>query len=116
MADVVLPGAAYTEKDGTYVNMEGRSQSTRRAVTPPALAREDWKIVRALSEIAGKTLPYDDIMGVRARMEEIAPHLTRYERVESALFSNVVTTASKASAGAVLTEPLVAPMRRLRDY
>ena len=51
MADVVLPGAAYTEKDGTYVNTEGRAQETRTAVSPPMLAREDWKIIRALSEV-----------------------------------------------------------------
>lgn len=51
MADIVLPGAAYTEKQGTYVNMEGRAQETRVAVTAPGLAREDWKIIRALSEV-----------------------------------------------------------------
>lgn len=51
MADVVLPGAAYTEKQATYVNMEGRAQETRTAITPPGLAREDWKILRALSEV-----------------------------------------------------------------
>lgn len=51
MADVILPGAAYTEKSATYVNTEGRAQQTRVAVTPPGLAREDWKIIRALSEV-----------------------------------------------------------------
>lgn len=51
MADVILPGAAYTEKNATYVNTEGRSQHTRVAVTPPGLAREDWKIIRAISEV-----------------------------------------------------------------
>jgi len=51
MADLVLPGAAYTEKNATYVNTEGRAQQTRQAATPPGLAREDWKIVRALSEV-----------------------------------------------------------------
>jgi NADH dehydrogenase/NADH:ubiquinone oxidoreductase subunit G len=51
IADVILPGAAYTEKDGTYVNTEGRSQQTRVAVTPPPLAKTDWKIIRALSEV-----------------------------------------------------------------
>lgn len=50
MADIVLPGAAYTEKCGTYVNTEGRSQHTRVAVTPPGMARDDWKIIRAISE------------------------------------------------------------------
>ena len=51
MADAVLPGAAYTEKQATYVNMEGRAQQTMAAITPPGLAREDWKIIRALSEV-----------------------------------------------------------------
>ena len=51
MADVILPGAAYTEKSATYVNTEGRAQQTKVAVTPPGLAREDWKIIRALSEV-----------------------------------------------------------------
>jgi NADH dehydrogenase (ubiquinone) Fe-S protein 1 len=52
MADVVFPGAAYTEKDATYVNTEGRAQQTRLAVSPPGMAREDWKIIRALSEVS----------------------------------------------------------------
>lgn len=51
MADVILPGVAYTEKTSTFVNTEGRTQMTRSAVTPPGLAREDWKIIRALSEV-----------------------------------------------------------------
>lgn len=51
MADIVLPGAAYTEKNGTYVNTEGRAQQTRVAVTPPGMARDDWKILRAISEV-----------------------------------------------------------------
>jgi len=51
IADVVLPGAAYTEKNATYVNTEGRAQQTRAAITPPTMAREDWKIIRALSEV-----------------------------------------------------------------
>ena len=59
MADIVLPGAAYTEKNGTYVNMEGRVQLGERAVFPPGDAREDWTIVRALSEHLGAKLPFD---------------------------------------------------------
>ncbi|HWA30090.1 MAG TPA: NADH-quinone oxidoreductase subunit NuoG [Rhizomicrobium sp.] len=59
-ADVILPGAAYTEKDGIYVNFEGRVQRTKRAVFPPGEAKEDWAILRALSEVLGKKLPYDD--------------------------------------------------------
>ena len=55
LADVILPGAAYTEKTATYVNTEGRAQQTRRAVTPPVYARDDWKIIRALSEVSSYT-------------------------------------------------------------
>jgi len=64
-ADVILPGAAYTEKPGTYVNTEGRVQHARRAGFAPGEAREDWRILRALSEVLGKKLPYDDLDAVR---------------------------------------------------
>ena len=67
-ADVILPGAAYTEKPGTYVNTEGRVQLGRRAGYPPGDAREDWAILRALSERLGKALPYDQLAQVRARL------------------------------------------------
>ena len=82
IADVVLPGAAYTEKSGTYVNTEGRVQMTRAAVTLPGAARDDWKIIRAVSEYLGAPLPYDDIEALRDRMEEISPVLRRYDIVE----------------------------------
>merc|ERR1711893_419157 len=84
MADLVLPGAAYTEKNATYVNTEGRAQQTRLAVTPPGMAREAWKIIRALSEITGQTLPYDTLNEVRDRLAEVAPNLTRYGNKEEA--------------------------------
>ena len=77
LADLILPGAAYTEKSATYVNTEGRAQMTRQAVTPPGAAREDWKIIRALSEVMGHALPYDDHYSLHERMAEYAPHLTR---------------------------------------
>ncbi len=70
-ADVILPGAAYTEKDATYVNTEGRVQRGYRAVFPPGQAREDWAILRALSAALGKKLPYDDLDAVRKRMAQI---------------------------------------------
>lgn len=74
-ADVILPGAAYTEKDGLYVNTEGRPQLARRAVDPPGQAREDWKILRALSEHTGKILPYNDLFQLRQRIVDEWPHL-----------------------------------------
>ena len=76
-ADVVLPGAAYTEKDATYVNTEGRVQNGYRAVFAPGEAREDWRILRAFSSVIGKPLPYDDVNGVRARMAAVNPVFAR---------------------------------------
>ena len=70
-ADVILPGAAYTEKNATYVNTEGRVQKTQLAVFPVGEAREDWTIIRALSEVLGHKLPYDTLSEVRSRMVEI---------------------------------------------
>jgi NADH-quinone oxidoreductase subunit G len=64
-ADVILPGAAYTEKSGTYANTEGRVQMTSRAVFPPGEAKEDWAIVRALSGTLGKALPFDTLQQLR---------------------------------------------------
>jgi NADH-quinone oxidoreductase subunit G len=72
-ADVILPGAAYTEKPGTYVNTEGRVQRGFMATHPPGQAREDWKIIRALSARIGHTLPYDTIEALRARLEQVNP-------------------------------------------
>ena len=66
-ADVILPGSAYVEKDGTWINAEGRLQQGARAVFPPGEAREDWAIVRAASAVLGRVLPYNDLAGVRAR-------------------------------------------------
>jgi NADH dehydrogenase (ubiquinone) Fe-S protein 1 len=82
LADVVLPGAAYTEKSVTYVNTEGRVQMSRAAVGLPGASREDWKIIRAASEYLGAELPYDDVEALRDRMEEISPALRRYDLVE----------------------------------
>ena len=83
-ADVILPGAAYTEKDATYVNTEGRAQKTARAVFPPGEAREDWKIVRALSAVLGKTLPFDTAQQLRAAMFVAHPHLALLDMVVAA--------------------------------
>ncbi len=74
-ADVILPGVAYTEKDGTYVNMEGRVQVAPRVIFGPGEAREDWTILRALSERLGVTLPFDSLGELRRRMVDDYPHL-----------------------------------------
>ena len=76
-ADVILPGAAYTEKAGTYVNLEGRVQQADRAVFAPGDAREDWSIFRALSDLTGKVLPFDSFDDLRAAMAKAVPALGR---------------------------------------
>jgi len=73
-ADVILPGAAYTEKEGLYANFEGRVQRAKRATFPPGEAKEDWTILRALSEVLGKKLPYDNLESLRAAIAADAPH------------------------------------------
>ena len=80
-ADVVLPGAAYTEKNGTYVNTEGRVQLGRLATFPPGEAREDWKILRALSEPLGRKLPYDNLAQLRQRLIEVNPRFAHVDEV-----------------------------------
>ena len=74
-ADVILPGATYAEKSGTWVNLEGRVQRGERAVFPPGDAREDWTILRALSEVLGHTLPFDSLAGLREAMASEVPAL-----------------------------------------
>ena len=83
-ADVILPGAAYTEKNGTYVNTEGRVQLGRLAAFPPGDAREDWTILRALSEVLGERLPYDNLGELRARLIEANPVFAAVDQVEPA--------------------------------
>lgn len=78
-ADVILPGATFTEKSATYVNTEGRVQQTEKAVFAPGEAKEDWAIVRALSERVGAKLPYDSLAGLRAALYEDYPHLARLD-------------------------------------
>ncbi len=84
VADVILPGAAYTEKEATYVNTEGRVQLSARAVFAPGDAREDWTIIRALSDALGKSLQYNNVAEVRQRMIEINPVFANYDTVSPA--------------------------------
>ncbi|HWB48325.1 MAG TPA: NADH-quinone oxidoreductase subunit NuoG [Stellaceae bacterium] len=103
-ADVVLPGAAYTEKDGTYVNTEGRAQLGRRAVFPPGEAREDWAIIRALSGALGKPLPFNSLPELRRAMRVAHPSL------------GAIDTAGKApwgdfgAVGPIAATPFVYPI------
>lgn len=75
-ADVILPGAAYTEKDATYVNTEGRVQQAFGAIMPPGEAREDWKIIRALSEGVGRVLPWNNLLELRQKLSAEYPFMT----------------------------------------
>jgi NADH-quinone oxidoreductase subunit G len=81
-ADVILPGAAYTEKSGIYVNTEGRAQIANRAAFPPGEAREDWAIIRALSDVLGRKLPYDSLAALRQAIFKAVPHLMRLDQIE----------------------------------
>jgi NADH-quinone oxidoreductase subunit G len=76
-ADVILPGAAYPEKSAIYVNTEGRVQMAARASFPPGDAREDWAILRALSDVLGKRLPYDSLAALRQALFKAHPHFQR---------------------------------------
>ena len=83
-ADVILPGSAYTEKSGTYVNTEGRVQMTNRAGFAPGEAREDWAILRALSDVLGRKLPFDSLAQLRAKLYAEHPHLAAIDRIATA--------------------------------
>lgn len=80
-ADVILPGAAYSEKEATYVNTEGRVQVTSQALFPPGEAKEDWRIIRALSEKLGERLPYDTLADVRRTMVSVNPIFARIDEI-----------------------------------
>ena len=95
-ADVILPGAAYTEKSATFVNTEGRPQLTKRAVFPPGDAREDWTILRALSAELGRTLPFDNLAELRKAMYETAPQLASLDQLEGGDFTALRGFANRA--------------------
>jgi NADH-quinone oxidoreductase subunit G len=82
-ADVILPAAAYAEKSAIYVNTEGRVQLANRAAFPPGDAREDWAILRALSDVLGKKLPYDSLAALRQAMVAAHPHFMRIDQIAS---------------------------------
>jgi len=97
-ADVILPGAAYTEKSGLFVNTEGRVQMAARAAFPPGDAREDWAILRALSDVLGARLPYDSLGALRQAIFKAVPHLMRVSQIEPADAAGVRTLASRGGS------------------
>ncbi len=107
-ADVVLPGAAYTEKSGIYVNTEGRVQMAGRASFPPGEAREDWAILRALSEPAGHKLPYDSLAQLRGELIKAHPHLGRIDSIAPGAAEDIRKLATLG--GGLDKAPLLSPV------
>ncbi|QUS54136.1 NADH-quinone oxidoreductase subunit NuoG [Pseudovibrio brasiliensis] len=94
-ADVILPGAAYTEKPGTYVNLEGRVQLANRAAFPPGDAREDWAIIRALSGALGKPLAFNSFAQLRGALVEAVPHMANVNCIATGVASDVSKLAAR---------------------
>ncbi len=93
-ADVILPGAAYTEKSGLYVNTEGRVQRAFRVVFPPGEAREDWAVLRALSGALGAPLPFDSLAALRRRLVEAHPHFAQVDEIVPGEAAQVIALAN----------------------
>jgi NADH-quinone oxidoreductase subunit G len=110
-ADVILPGAAYTEQHGTYVNTEGRVQLARRAAFPPGDAREDWTILRALSDVLGKKLPYDDLNTLRERMLADAPAWSALDQAPVCPGAEVPVWSNIGTPGTIEATPFAYPIR-----
>ena len=104
-ADVILPGAAYTEKNATYVNTEGRVQLARLAAFPPGEAREDWTILRALSEVIGQRLPYDNLGQLRQRLIEVNRVFAAVDQIEPAAWG------AFGQEGKMEAAPFVSPVK-----
>lgn len=92
-ADVILPGSAYTEKSGIYVNTEGRVQMTSRAGFAPGDAKEDWAIIRALSQVVDAKLPFDSLAQLRQALYSKHPHLGRFGQIESGAVAEILALA-----------------------
>jgi NADH-quinone oxidoreductase subunit G len=112
-ADVILPAAAYTEKSGTYVNTEGRVQLASRAGFAPGEAREDWAILRALSDVLGHKLPFDSLNALRARLYAAYPHFGRLDQIERTEAQDAAAgfAALAKKAGAMDKSPFASPVK-----
>ncbi|HWD13611.1 NADH-quinone oxidoreductase subunit NuoG [Pseudochrobactrum sp. sp1633] len=96
-ADVILPGSTYTEKSGTYVNTEGRVQLANRAGFAPGEAKEDWAILRALSDVLGAKLPFDSLSQLRAALYADYPHLAQIDAVAAGHVADIAALGAKAA-------------------
>jgi len=112
-ADVILPGAAYTEKDGLYVNFEGRVQRGRRATFPPGEAKEDWAILRALSDVLGVKLPYDDRAALVAAIEKDATHFANLNTAPVHADTSASTWGAVGDSGVLDSAPVT---HAIADY
>ena len=108
VADVILPGATYVEKDVTFVNMEGRPQMTSRAILPPGEAREDWAILRKAVDVLGVEVGFDSLEALRKAMYETAPHLAAIDSITPADPAGIGEIARLG--GAIDEAPLKAPI------
>jgi len=106
---VILPGAAYTEKDGLYVNTEGRVQMGFRAVFPKGEAREDWSVLRALSDRLGATLPYDTLAQLRAKLFADHPTFGQIDYVPAA--PAAIDFAALGTKGTASDTPFASPIK-----
>ncbi|CDN91113.1 NADH-quinone oxidoreductase subunit NuoG [Agrobacterium tumefaciens] len=97
-ADVILPGAAYTEKSGIWVNTEGRVQLGNRAGFAPGEAREDWAILRALSDVLGKKLPFDSLSALRGQLYVAHPHLAETDEIVAGKATDIEALAAKTGS------------------
>ncbi len=108
-ADVILPGAAYTEKSATYVNTEGRPQKTARATFPPGEAHDDWSIISALAKKLGLDLGWTTLEGLRSAMHAIAPQLALIDHIHPA--DAVALSELSAGEGAALRDAFTSPVK-----
>jgi NADH-quinone oxidoreductase subunit G len=108
-ADVILPGATYTEKSGTYVNVEGRVQMTNRAGFAPGDAKEDWAILRALSDVLGHKLPFDSLPQLRAKLYEHFPHFAGIDEIEAGAPGEIAALVKKP--GRLSKAPFASPVK-----
>ncbi|CUW86226.1 NADH-quinone oxidoreductase subunit NuoG [Rhizobium pusense] len=108
-ADVILPGAAYTEKSGIWVNTEGRVQVGNRAGFAPGEAREDWAILRALSDVLGKKLPFDSLSALRGQLYVAHPHLAETDEIVAGKASDIEALAAKT--GSLVKSAFASPVK-----
>ncbi|PZC86256.1 hypothetical protein B5X24_HaOG211417 [Helicoverpa armigera] len=115
-ANLILPGCAYTEAGGLYLNMEGRSQYAYPAVTPPGKARADWKIFRALAESCNLCLFYSDHHSLCTRMAQISPNFASLGKFQPKIFGDFVTKLMESESAESKDDGMCVDMRTLKDY